>query len=422
MKERKEHENYILALSQRAKAAAVELRTVYSEQKNKAIATLADLLDKNRSRIQEQNNLDVTAAKKNNLSMAMIDRLVLSDVAIDSIIASLQTICSLPDPVGQVIEGKILSNGLQLNKVRIPLGVLAIIYESRPNVTIDVAALSLKSSNAILLRGGKEAIESNKILAFLFQQALEKNELPSHAVQLVEKTNRSLLPFLLQQKKYIDLVVPRGGSALIDFVNEHSLIPIVKHDNGICHLYIHSSADKQQAIDIALNSKTQRAGVCNAVETILIDKKFSAKEELLAALQTAGVLLRCDEKTKKAIKNIHFEELHQEGYGREYLALEVSVKVVENISEAIAHIQEFSSGHSEAIVAQDYPTIDNFQKQLDSAGIFINCSTRFHDGGQFGMGAEVGIATGKLHVRGPMGLQDLTTMKYIVQGQGQIRE
>lgn len=422
MKEKKMKENYILELSQKAKEASVLLRLAYGEQKNKTLATLAELLDKNRSRIQSQNNLDLAEAKKNNLSLAMIDRLALTDSVIESMISSIQTILSLPDPIGQVIEGRTLFNGLHLNKIRIPLGVLAIIYESRPNVTIDVAALALKSSNAILLRGGKEALESNKILAFLFKQALEKNELPPHAVQLIEKTDRSLLPFLLQQKKYIDLVVPRGGSSLIEFVNEHSLIPIVKHDKGVCHLYIHSSADKKQAIEIALNSKTQRPGVCNAIETILIDKKFSAKEELLSALQSAGVILRSDEKSIKGIKNIAFEDLTEEGYGCEYLSLELSVKLVENEKEALTHIQEFSSGHSEAIIAQDYLSIANFEQQLDSAAIFINCSTRFHDGGQFGMGAEVGIATGKLHVRGPMGLQDLTTMKYIVQGQGQTRE
>lgn len=418
---KEENQKYIEELATESKKASVSLRGVFSEQKNNVLRTLADLIDKNRRRIQEQNNLDLSEAKKNGLSPAMISRLDLSDGVINSMLESLQTIIALQDPVGEVIEGKLLANGLQLNKLRIPIGVLAVIYESRPNVTIDVGALALKSSNAVILRGGKEALNSNKILAHFFRQALEKNELNPNAVQLMEKTDRSLLPILLRQKDFIDLIVPRGGEQLIRFVSENSLIPIVKHDKGVCHIYVHESAVKEQAVEIVLNSKTQKPGVCNAAETLLIDKKFSAKDELLQALVNAGVTLRADDKTAKTFKNFTIAELTEEGYNKEYLSLEISLKVVASNEEAIEHIQTYSSGHSEAIVAQDYSSIEKFQQSLDSAAIFVNCSTRFHDGSQFGMGAEVGIATGKLHVRGPMGLQDLTTMKYLVQGNGQIR-
>lgn len=419
-----EEKCYIQDICRKARAASFSLRPLNGEKKNSVLKTLADMLDKNRSRIYSQNELDVKEAKKNSLTAAMIDRLTLSEKAVNTIIESLHSIIALPDPVGQIIEGKTLPNGLHLQKTRIPIGTLTVIYESRPNVTIDVAALTLKSSNAVVLRGGKEALESNKILAYFFKQALEKHEISSDAVQLIEKTDHALLPILLQQKKYIDLVVPRGGSTLIDLVTRNSLIPVVKHDKGVCHLYLHGSAKKEEALAIALNSKTQRPGVCNAVETLLLDKALPFTFELLQALSDAKVILHADEKTTKDLKkiNISTEPLTAEGYHCEYLSLHVSVKIVENLQQALEHIWQYSSGHSEAIVAQDYSAIQTFQKMLDSAAIFVNCSTRFHDGSQMGMGAEVGIATGKLHVRGPMGLQDLTTMKYVVEGNGQTRE
>jgi len=416
-----EEKNYIESLAKDAKKASINLRAVDTWQKNEALVILADLLDANRVEIQQENSKDIEAAKSAGLSRAMIDRLLLNDKVINSMIQSLHEISALTDPVGEIAEGKTLPNGLRLVKKRIPIGVVAIIYESRPNVTVDVGALGLKSSNAVILRGGKEAVFSNKYLASLFQKALEKANLPPAAITFMENPDRNLLRGLLRLKNDIDLIVPRGGSALINFVAENSLIPVVKHDAGVCHVYIHKSADKEKALSILLNAKTQRPGVCNAAETVLLDKDLPFLDETLNALTKAGVTLHGDIETKKELSEFDIKDLNEEGYHTEYLSMNISVKTVNGYQEAIDHIQIYNSAHSEAIIAEDISVVNEFEKQLDSAAIFINCSTRFHDGGQFGMGAEVGIATGKLHARGPMGLRDLTTTKFVVSGNGQIR-
>jgi glutamate-5-semialdehyde dehydrogenase len=417
--------SYIQQMGKDARKASIELRSTGTDKKNAALKELADILDRERAAVKLANSQDVEIAQQESLSEAMIDRLILSDKEIDSMIQSLNEIVALKDPVGEIVGGGTRPNGLNIRKIRVPIGVIGIIYESRPNVTIDVAALGLKSSNAVILRGGKEAIHSNKILTQLFQKAVKTQNIPQACVQLVEQTQRNLLYGLLRLKNDIDLIVPRGGEGLINYVTENSLIPVIKHDKGVCHAYLHQTADKEKAIAIVVNSKVQRPGVCNALETLLIDKDLSFAKDVLTALVEQGVTLHGDTLTRefyqKLYKNISIENLTDEGYHKEYLSLDISVKVVDGIEGAIAHINEYSSSHSEAIISESYSVIETFLQRLDSAALFVNASTRFHDGGQFGLGAEVGISTGKLHCRGPMGLSDLTTTKYIVTGNGQIR-
>lgn len=413
----------IQLLCKEAKRASIALRPVKTAQKNKALLVLAELIEQHRAEIKTQNAVDLENAEAAGISGALLERLQLSDKVIDSIIQSLHDIRGLRDPVGQVIDGWRLDNGIQLAKTRVPIGVLAVIYESRPNVTIDVGALALKSSNAVILRGGKEAIVSNKYLAALFQKALAKVGLPPAAVQLMENTGRHLIPELLKQEKTIDLVVPRGGEGLIRFVTENSLIPVVKHDKGVCHVYVHESANPETAAKVLVNAKVQRPSVCNAAESVLFDAGYPKIAETLQALLKENVTLRGDSKTREKLNemSIPCEELTDEGYGKEYLDLEISVKIVPSLEQAIEHIQTYSSGHSEAILTESLEAAEIFTENLDSAALFVNCSTRFHDGGQFGLGAEVGISTGKLHARGPMSIADLTTTKYILQGDGQVR-
>ena len=414
--------NYVEAICHSAKSATFTISKISTEKKNAVLFTLANLLKENHKTIINENQKDIKNAQQLSLSEAMVDRLILSDKSIDSMVQSLYEIIDLKDPVGEVITGWRSSNSLEFRKVKIPIGVIAVIYESRPNVTIDVGALALKSSNASILRGGKEAIHSNKILISYFAEALRENSLPETAVQLIDNPDKSLMVHLLKQSSLVDLIIPRGGSNLISFVNQNSHIPVVKHDKGVCHIYVDSSADKQQAEEIVLNAKIQRPGVCNAVETILLDHNFTSKEELLESLKKENVVLHGDEDTINQFASIKISPLPEESYNTEYLSMDISVKVVNGVDEAIAHIQKYGSSHSEAIISRDYQTIQTFVDSLQSAALFINASTRFHDGGKFGFGAEVGISTGKLHSRGPMGLTDLTTYKYIVQGNGQVRE
>lgn len=416
-----DEKNYIESLSSLARKASITLRSVRTEVKNKALLYLAELLDNNRNHVKIENGQDIENANINGLSVSLIDRLILDDNGIDSIIKSLHQIASLTDPVGSIVDGWVLPNGIKLSKVRVPIGVIAIIYESRPNVTIDIGALGLKSSNAVILRGGKEAIASNKYLTRLFQKALAQANLPGESVQLVEQTQRNLMHGLLRQDEYIDLVVPRGGPGLIQFVSDNSSIPVIKHDKGVCHLYVHQSADIEKAKNVVLNSKTHKTSVCNAAEAILIDRDFEETDELLQILVDAGVTLHGDSLTKESLPNFQIENLLYDGYQTEYLSMNISVKVVDDITHALNHIQTHSSQHTEAILAEENAVIERFLSELDSAALFVNASTRFHDGGQFGLGAEVGISTGKLHSRGPMGLADLTCTKFILRGDGQVR-
>ena len=417
-----EENSYVKQICLQACEASHQLRLISGEQKNTALKNLAELLYENRQEIKINNAQDIEEAQKNGITQAMIDRLSITDKEIDSMIGSLEEIALLKDPVKEVITGWQLPNGLHIEKIRIPIGVIAIIYESRPNVTVDVGGLGLKSSNAVILRGGKEAIQSNKILTDLFQKALARANIPRDAVQLVEKVSRDVMRLLLKREGEIDLIVPRGGEGLIKFVSEHSLIPVVKHDKGVCHLYVHASAPKETALNILLNGKMQRPGVCNALESVLFDRGFPYTIEILREARKKGIIFHADSKTQNKLKELEIAPLTEEGYHKEYLSLDISLKIVDDLEHAISHIQTYGSSHSEVIISEDNTSIQKFLDSLDSAALFVNASTRFHDGNQFGLGAEVGISTGKLHARGPMGLSDLTTSKYIVRGQGQIRE
>lgn len=407
-----------------ARKAGNYLRQASTSSKNKILRALADELKNKEKQIIEENEKDLAAGKANNLSAALMDRLELNGKRISAMSSSLEQIASLEDPVGQILSGWKMPAGMQIRKQRIPLGVLAVIYESRPNVTIDVAALALKSGNAVILRGGKEAIHSNIYLARLFLEMLAAQGFPEEAVQLVQKTEREYMQQLLQESETIDLVVPRGGHGLIQFVRDNSKIPIVKHDAGICHCFVDDSAPKDRAIDIVINGKTQRPSVCNALETVLIHKDWEHTADLLNELQTQSVVLRGDEDSISFASQfgVTLQPLKETEYRTEYLDLEVSIKFIDSVDQAITHIEENTSYHSEVIISETAQSIHAFEKSLDSAAIFINCSSRFHDGGEFGLGAEVGIGTGKLHSRGPMTLADLTTFKYVINGQGQFRD
>jgi glutamate-5-semialdehyde dehydrogenase len=415
---------YIIRIADNALEVSQELRQLSTGKKNAVLNELSRLVQENRKYLQTENARDIAFAREAGLEASLIDRLTLSDKVIDAMSRALLEIAALPDPVGEVIEGRTLANGIRLSKVRAPLGVVALIYESRPNVTVDVGALCLKSGNAAILRGGKEAIHSNRALVSLFHQALASQNISVQAVQLIEKTDRALIIDLVKCTRQIDLVVPRGGEALIRFVTEHSLVPVVKHDKGVCNIYIAADAAFEMARDIVLNAKTQRPGVCNAAECLLVHNDWPHTAALLRALSVSSVVLHSDSDGIKwgARHGVKIEPfINDLGFGHEYLSLDISVRPVSGLDEAVRHILTYGSKHSDAIITNDYALAQRFVDALDSAAVFVNCSTRFHDGGEFGLGAEVGIATGKLHVRGPMGLRDLTTTRYIALGHGEIR-
>ena len=416
-----EAKQYLSDVVLHSKQSIPQLSLADSNIKNRVLLRVADLLEQSRNQIKEINALDIAFAKESNLSPAMLDRLLLSDKVINSMIKATVDIAKLKDPIGEVISGWTTERGLKIQKKRIPIGTLLVIYESRPNITIEIAALCLKSSNTVILRSGREALHSSQYLTTLFQEAITDEQLPKNIVQCINDPNRAFIQYLLQCNKYIDLVIPRGGEALINFVCQNSTIPVVKHDKGVCHTYIHSSAKKEDAINIVLNAKTQRTGVCNTLESLLIDKNCPFLDDILIALQNAEVTLHGDLTTQQSLHKYPIVDLYETGYGTEYLSMDISIKLVDTVHDAIEHIRSYSSSHSEAIIAEDYSVIQIFLNSLDSAALFINASTRFHDGGEFGLGAELGIATGKLHSRGPMGLSDLTSYQYIVHGNGHTR-
>ncbi len=407
-------------ITNKAKKASSQIRSLKTKIKNNVLHELAEALINESNAIIEKNKIDVEEGKKKGLSPALLDRLVLDEKRIQNLSKSVLEIASLPDPIGVVTRGSTLSNGLQLITKQVPLGVVLVIYESRPNVTIDVASLAFKSGNVAILRGGSEAIHSNQILCKIFQNVLNKFNITEDAIVFVEKTDRSHMIPLLKKSTHIDIVVPRGGEALIQFVSENSTIPVVKHDKGVCNLFVDQSAERVMAEKICINSKLQRTGVCNALENLFIHRDFPFKIELLKALETAGSKLLVDEEIQRDFP--HFALATEEDYQMEFLDERLSVKIVGSIEEAISNIEKYSSGHTEVILSESQKNIDTFIQSLDSAAIFVNCSSRFHDGGEFGLGAEVGISTGKLHVRGPMGLMHLTTTTTILHGQGQVRE
>ena len=403
-----------------AKASSRVLGALSGKEKNRVLKEMAQALRDNTCEIEKANALDMADGEKNNLSSALMDRLFLDASRIDAMAVAVEEIASLKDPVGRVLDGWITEDDLKIEKVSIPIGVIGIIYESRPNVTSDTAALCFKSSNVCVLKGGKEAQNSNEAIAKVLQDVLEKNNLPRALISLIPDSSREGVNKLIKMDKYVDLIIPRGGAGLIKHVSENATVSVVKHDKGQCHTYIDKDAKLDDAIAIALNAKVQRPGVCNAMETLLVDKAI-AKDALLKLKQEfdkAGTLLKGCNDTQKIID---VEIATDEDYDTEYLANILNIKVVDGVEGAIEHIVRFTSGHSEAIITENLTTAEKFLNSIDAAAVYVNASTRFTDGGAFGFGAEVGISTNKLHARGPMGIEGLTTYKFKIYGSGQIR-
>jgi len=405
---------------QKVKEASRVVSTLKGGIKDKILLEMADALEKEANLIIEENKKDLEYGKKNNLNSALMDRLLLNETRIKSMANALREIANLKNPVGRILEGWELPNGLRIEKTAIPIGVIGIIYESRPNVTSDAAGLTFKSGNACILKGGKEAENSNRIIAEVLQEVLEKNNLPKEIISLLPDYSREGVAKLIKMDKYVDLIIPRGGEGLVRYVSENATVPVVKHDKGLCHTYIHKDADIQKAINISINAKVQRPGVCNAMETLIVDKELAPVilPILEAEFTKAHTELRGDEEVCKIVP---IKQADEKDWDTEYLANILSIKLVENVDEAIAHIQKYGSGHSEAIVTENYSASEKFLNEVDAACVYVNASTRFTDGGEFGFGAEVGISTNKLHARGPMGINDLTTYKFKIYGEGQIR-
>lgn len=412
----------VLEKARSARQAALKCALLTSKDKNAALKKMAAALVKNCPAIVRANAKDIEAGERAGLSSAMIDRLKLDEKRVRAMSQGILDIGKLPDPVGEVMETKTRPNGLRINKVRVPMGVVGIIYESRPNVTSDCAALCLKSGNAVILRGGKEALHSNLAIYDVLKKALSGTKIPAGAVQLIEIADRQAVLEMLQLDSLIDVIVPRGGEGLIRFVAENSRIPVVKHYKGVCHVYVSAKADLKMAEEICFNAKVQRPGVCNAMEKMLVDAKVAGKflPVMARRFEQAGVELRGDAQVCRILPGV--KAAAESDWTEEYLALILAVKVVKGVGEAVDHINTYGSRHSDAIVTRDKKEAVAFLKGVDSACVYVNASTRFTDGNEFGLGAEVGISTDKLHVRGPMGLEGLTSYKYEVTGNGQVRK
>jgi glutamate-5-semialdehyde dehydrogenase len=415
-------ESIVSDMARAAKAASREMARCPTPRKNAMLLKLTGLIQENADIIQQENAKDVVAAQKSGLSAAMIDRLTITDATIQSMMNGLREVAALEDPVGASIRTFRRPNGLEISRMRIPLGVIGIIYESRPNVTIDAAALCLKSGNAVILRGGSEAHHSNQFLAGLIARALESAGLPGESAQVIPVRDRSAVTTLLQQEEWIDLIIPRGGESLIRFVVENSKIPVLKHYKGVCHVYVDEGADFDMAERICFNAKVQRPGVCNALETLLVHEDAAPVflPQVAEKLMAAGVALRGCRKTCRILPRA--EMATEADWPAEYLNLTLAVKVVSGMDAAMAHIAAYGSSHTDAIVTRDYERARRFVREVDSSVVLVNASTRFNDGGQLGLGAEIGISTTKLHAFGPMGLEELTTTKFVVFGDGQVRE
>ncbi|MCW7497275.1 glutamate-5-semialdehyde dehydrogenase [Leptospira levettii] len=417
-----DYTNYAKNIATKTKEASRSLKRLTTNQKNAVLLRFEKLLLENEAEIISKNQIDLKNGKDKGLSPSMMDRLLLDSKRIQGMAKSVLEIRNLPDPVGEVVRGTILPNGLELLTKRVPIGVVMTIFESRPNVIVDIASLSFKSGNACILRGGSEAYHSNLILSSLFHKAIEDSKLESvskEVVSFVDNTNReAMLPFF-QLDDLIDVIVPRGGEALIRFVSENSKIPVIKHDKGVTNLYLSDKADEKIVLPILVNSKIQRPGVCNALENLFIHKNYPNTKVLLHELKQNGVQILGDPSIQSLDPTIPLAT--EDDYSTEFLDTRLSIKIVGSVEEAMENIQRYSSGHTECILSEDITEIQTFQQGLDSAAIFVNCSTRFHDGGEYGLGAEVGISTGKLHVRGPMGLIHLTTTTTYVTGKGQVR-
>jgi len=415
-------ESTITTMAQAGREAANRLVRVSSDQKNAALSAIATGLERQAAFIREENGKDLIRAEEKGLSAAMIDRLRVKDETIAAMITGLNDVVGLNDPVGTMSPTWIRPNGLQVARMRIPLGVIGIIYESRPNVTVDAAGLCLKAGNAVILRGGSEAFYSNQALAKIIQRALEDTGMPQTSVQVVPSREREAVLALLQQEEFVDLIIPRGGEGLIRFVVQHSKIPVLKHYKGVCHVYVDDDADLKMAQEICFNAKVQRPGVCNSMETLLVHQAAADAflPEMARRFTEAGVEIRGCDTTCRIVGNA--KKAAESDWPAEYLDLILAVKVVADMDEAMAHMAKYSSRHTEAIVTRDYDRAKRFVRETDSSVVLVNASTRFNDGGQLGLGAEIGISTSKLHAFGPMGLEELTTTKFVVQGSGQIRE
>ncbi len=412
----------IICLAKSAKEAARVVSRCSTDQKNQVLITIADLLDKKRNQVFAENQKDLAQAKEKGLTLAMIDRLRVTDSTIESMRQGLMEVAQLSDPVGAIETSWLRPNGISVGRMRIPLGVVCMIYESRPNVTVDAAGLCLKAGNAVILRGGSEAFFSNMALGQIISEALEANSLPASAVQLVPVADRDAVKVLLAQEDYIDLVIPRGGEGLIRFVAQNSRIPVLKHYKGVCHVFVDEDASLNMAVEIAYNAKVQRPGVCNAMETMLVHKNVADLFLPLVgeSLQAAGVEIRGCPLACKILP--WAKPAGENDWGYEFLDLILAVKVVDSMDEALDHIAKYGSQHTESIVTQNYQRARRFIREADSSMVGVNVSTRFNDGGQLGLGAEIGISTSKLHAFGPMGVMELTTTKFVVTGDGQIRK
>lgn len=408
-------------MGKKAKEAARTL-AVMGEEKNDALKLIAKALIDNTDAILAANKIDVDNGRANGLTESIIDRLSLSKARIEGMAQGVLDVAALPDPIGAVLSGSKRPNGLNITKVRVPIGVIGIIFEARPNVTSDAASLCLKSGNAVILRGGKEAINSNKCLADIMRSALEKSALDKNCIQLIEDTTRQSSVELMGLVDYLDLLIPRGGAGLIKAVVENAKVPVIETGVGNCHVFVDESADIDMAANIIYNAKTSRPSVCNAIETILVHKNIAEKAlpVIKARLDEKNVELRGCERTREILGDSVIPAIEAD-WATEYLDYILAVKVVDNIDEAIAHITKYSSGHSECIVTENYKNANRFKNEVDAAAVYVNASTRFTDGGMFGLGAEIGISTQKIHARGPMGLNELTSMKFIIEGDGQIR-
>ena len=420
MEDSKDINNYMNRLGAAAKSAAGDLATVSSEVKNNALLYMSEALDSRRNEILLSNKVDLDKAKDKAIGDALIDRLELTDERIDGMISGLKIVASLPDPVGEIEEMKPTPSGLKISKMRVPLGVVGIIYESRPNVTADAAALCLKSGNACILRGGSEAILSNSLIAECLNQGLKRADLSENLIQVVNTTDREAVTALLRMEQFIDVIIPRGGKGLVRLISEEARIPVIKHLDGICHVYIDKDADLDEAISIAFNAKTYRYGICGAMETLLIHEEIATKilPELNSKFLDAGVELRGCKETSEIINTPLATD---EDWVTEYLAPILSVKLVEDIDSAINHINRFGSAHTDSIVTSNDNNAETFMRKVDSSSVMHNVPTCWADGFEYGLGAEVGISTDKIHARGPVGLEGLTSQKYIVKGKAQIR-
>jgi glutamate-5-semialdehyde dehydrogenase len=415
---------YIQDLGRKAKACKSRIATASTMEKNDALMEIAYVLRRCKAEIIEANNIDIQNARARKMSESLIDRLALSEDRIEGMAQACEKLTALSDPIGEVVSGSVRPNGMSIRKVRVPMGVIGMIYEARPNVTVDAAILCLKSGNCCILRGGKEAINSNMILVELMRKAVSCAGLDADIIQLVSNTDRELAVEMMRANDYIDLLIPRGGARLIKTVVQNATVPVIETGTGNCHVYVDQSADLKMAVDIVDNGKTSRPSVCNAVETCLVHKSVAEKflPMLKARLDEHNVEIRGDEMTAYILGRENVTPADEDDYATEFLDYIIAVKVVDDLAEAIEHISKYSTGHSECIVTESLFSAQEFTKRIDAAAVYVNVSTRFTDGEMFGLGAELGISTQKLHARGPMGLREMTTTKYIVTGNGQIRK